>query len=1234
MITSEPVELGRGAPHWLKQSLLNGELERVLIIHPTSEHRHQFVNQLNRESSIVHPSNHVTYSGLLRQLASDLRLPSVIELDIATLQSIHSFLEGRASELAFPLLHSGAHPWSFSKTQRILSTLKVLLRGEQPWNWSENPGFDDIVTELQSLESQMQRTFAFFLELHVLQALKKFKSKPFHLELIDGIIILNQPPDYTPMQASILQHLAEWVPVHQLIAEGSFRLGFHGRYLVDQAYDEQETLPFGLHAIERPKQNESGWQTSVGKSRESKFVRVLLSDKKDIFESVGQCVAEYLQQHEGEIIIIDPCGDQHQTLWQQHLSPSGIDLDKPGISLHYTPHVQQLLGIARIGYGVHAWSFANISRLLHSGSLTLLDDIFPELRHPTVSNWRPCLHQHVLEKCSSIHHLLGGPGALARWRTNLQRMQPIENQYEVITAKEIEETQWALAAFARLMGPLLSPEDNFIAQLEIEGAATLAQLPLPESPPHVFAWFEEFLCKIDWSRLLSSQVEHHQEIQGLEKLISNVRELEKTIPQSSLNNFGIHWFFERLTHICSHVKTTGSPSNSNKIRVLQPDQAFGLECDFLILTHLDLESWSMRQPVIPWLDEYSKQELGFFSNDQRIRQGRHQLRHLLNCSPQVVIFDTSLEEGGEPSAPLSEWFTKLGHSGMSELTTPFEWMELGTESDTSSYWGQWYDEKKKLTWITPRPLHIRQDHGRYVIQKNGIRQRNIRQNLGLELKYGLEPSQPLNSIESFLPQIERQLHQDRILRQPSKKNLAKGEVLDWDSRSLRTSISDLKFGLNLKQAEKEDTAIVAFPHLGIRGSRSITPYIDPNPLPPAHLIQPEMEPFSGIITSTLERNRWSPSRIQAWLECPRKGWAKQFLNLEDEPSDLEEDINPLKRGDMIHEILAHILERHGVVAYGDEQSAPLPLHCGAIPSVEHGWELALSYLAKHVTWLEQDYAISVHRCRSLIGASPQSWREHLEGTLLLPLGGSIGQLIQQTYSLTSSAPVAVEWPVSQDDLGYVNIITQDDVSLCVNGFADRVDLITFDEVLEDALVEIGFLNETEFTEPFPMDYSDGIRPAQRYVIIRDIKTVNGPKTNKVGERHFKGLMRELQLALYARAWEITHPNDRVVGVGISEVGEWSEHYVEIDGSAFPSNVSLAGIGRVTQILNKFYPISTLEERTMTPFRMWMKERIQTALRVLQTAAQGHVNPTPGSYCSYCPINNICTLFDLAGGEMD
>ena len=40
-------------------------------------------------------------------------------------------------------------------------------------------------------------------------------------------------------------------------------------------------------------------------------------------------------------------------------------------------------------------------------------------------------------------------------------------------------------------------------------------------------------------------------------------------------------------------------------------------------------------------------------------------------------------------------------------------------------------------------------------------------------------------------------------------------------------------------------------------------------------------------------------------------------------------------------------------------------------------------------------------------------------------------------------------------------------------------------------------------------------------------------------------MQELQLALYARAWELQNPGDLVVGAGISILGPKTVHFVEL-----------------------------------------------------------------------------------------
>jgi hypothetical protein len=1234
LISSEPVELGRGIPNWLFDSIVSGAISNVLFLHPTSEHRNAFMTRLRAEEVTIHPNHHVTYDGLIRQLASDLRLPTPFEDDVALLEKIHNLFERRASKFAFPVLHSGAHPWTFAKTQRIIKTLRALLQAEPPWSWEANPGFDDILTELQKFERIHQKMIPFLTEFHVNASLKTLDKRPFHLQLVDGVIVLNHPPDYSPIQKSILQKLSTWLPFHQLVAQGQIRLGHRGSSIVDAHFDSIDSLPLGLDQIERAELMPDGWQTSVGKSHHTSFLRILLENKTQTIESVCQLISEYLQEHQGKIIIIDPCKEEHHNVWQHNLSMLGLPVWPSSIPLQQTPFVQQFVGLARIGYGVHAWSLNYLLRFIHTGGLPLKTDLFPDLKHPQNEDWRPVLHQNVLQKCSSINHVLGGPGALGRWRGTLSQMQPIDSRHEVISKKEIEETLWALASISRLMSPLLSSEDQYFAQLELEGPMSETELPLPSSPSNVFEWFEEILGKIDWEEIVHDLDQTNHEAQALEKFILEIRKLQSSINTSAWSKLTPYWFFERIAFISAQVKTDANQLNSDLIKIMTPKQAFGLECDLLILTFTDIESWSMKQPVIPWLDEFTKKELGFLSNSSKIRQGRHHLRHLLNCSPLTCIFDASLEEGGEAATPLAEWYNELSEGEYANLASPFEWMMQKGSNSLSAYWGTTYDEKNDLHWVIPKPLRIHQVKGAYLIEKNGSSQRNIRQNVGLELKYGVQQTQPIHRNNSFLPSLERALHNDRISRQPSKNNLNRGETLSWDSRKYRTTISDLKEGLNILQAHKVEGLGGEYPHLGIKGGgKSISPYIDPRPLPPAFESQPEIEHFSGTIEASLERDRWSPSRLQTWIECPRKGWAKQFLNVEDAPSELEEDINAIMRGDMVHEILAHILNEHGVVAYDGEVNEPIPLHKGPISNPVDGWEQALDFLATNVTWLELDFAISVHRCRSLIGSSPEAWRQYLEGKVTLQLQGSIGDLIQKTYELRSCAPIAVEWPVSEGESGHVNLMQKSDLHLCVNGFADRVDIFIPTEELEDALIDEGFIDEKEFKEPFPMQYDEQQRSSQRYVIIRDIKTVSGPKSDNIGNRHFKGLVREVQLALYARAWEITHPNDRVIGIGITEVGEWTEHYVEIDTTAFPQGAQIDGIGKQTKILSRLYPSTIDEKNVSSPFRVWMNERIETAMRVIETASSGYVNPTPGRHCSYCPINSVCTLYDVAGGEM-
>ena len=153
---------------------------------------------------------------------------------------------------------------------------------------------------------------------------------------------------------------------------------------------------------------------------------------------------------------------------------------------------------------------------------------------------------------------------------------------------------------------------------------------------------------------------------------------------------------------------------------------------------------------------------------------------------------------------------------------------------------------------------------------------------------------------------------------------------------------------------------------------------------------------------------------------------------------------------------------------------------------------------------------------------------------------------------------------------------------------------------------------------------------QRLIIIRDMKTVYGPKLKLRGERHRRAIFDELQLALYAKAWEAAFPDDRVIGVGITEVGENTEYYVEIDPDYIDLVTDLS-IGKITTYTSNTYrDLDEKESGESNGFRAWLDERIRTALRVVDGANKGHVNPTVSDDCKFCKVRRLCPSAKLGG----
>ncbi|MDP6899552.1 MAG: PD-(D/E)XK nuclease family protein, partial [Candidatus Thalassarchaeaceae archaeon] len=168
----------------------------------------------------------------------------------------------------------------------------------------------------------------------------------------------------------------------------------------------------------------------------------------------------------------------------------------------------------------------------------------------------------------------------------------------------------------------------------------------------------------------------------------------------------------------------------------------------------------------------------------------------------------------------------------------------------------------------------------------------------------------------------------------------------------------------------------------------------------------------------------------------------------------------------------------------------------------------------------------------------------------------------------------------------------------------------------------------------PLDWSTSSEwVPERLIVIRDIKSIDGPKKEKRGERHRKALYDELQLALYARAWEIAHPGDLVIGVGISEIGENTEHRLEVS-LPYLKLLEDNGMGKVTNFTHSTHRLpSEGPSPSSDAFRAWMQERLSTAINVATAANEGRVIATPSEEtCRWCDVKQACGLAPIVGGD--
>ena len=1198
-VTIESTPSGKLIPDWLDKAIIDDEANNIVIIYPSESARQDYLLQISSKKPSLDSSKHLTIKRLVRALLTDYRQPKVLDDDSILLGLVHHECTIRANKGRFPFIHRQDNQWSLTKTQRLQKLHKELTCLPKLPIWDTDPGVEEFRKALQKIEVKSAGIHPDLMNIRLHQLLinQEAGSLPFTFNGVDGILLLNQPPEFTPIEREIFNCLAELIPVHQLSNPGRFRLGYGGAYLKDIAWcKKQSEIPTWIppHTLSE-ETYEAPWLSAVGKSRQSNYHQVMVERAEHIIDATFNLLDDIGLIQDQKVIIVDAAIDSRRNNWEERLRARGILANPVESVIGDVPIIQELVYHLSLCSGLEAWSFERIRRLANSANLTI--QFGEEIIHPKNPLITPRPHIDILEKISRSFHVLGGPGAGERWlQTLANKMQHLGDFDDQASVKQ-EETQWWLANVIRLCNPLIDkeiPTENLI------GCHSGEKLPLISKPETGFAMLESLIKCINWEYLMADDKQFNRCINAVNTLTATCFELQSL---TSSDNKAKLKFIDIINMVIAKEQNSKLRIECDNVKILTPSEAFGQTADIMILAGLDSESWSMKPDNVPWLDSLTKVKLGLSNSDIKIRQARHQLRHLLNSCDSMIIIDTSLDEAATPSPPLAEWLDDVSVDTQIFTQPPKFVVQSSYSPDNNQR--SWdlieYNGKKalKLRLFSTEILE-----GVQYGTKSGTRGRDIRQRSGLSLRAGIIPEKLPNSKNSLAMSMELPINTERHNNQESIKSVEIGEALPWGSRDGMISYSKLNLQPGRKSAESDTREFSTWPNLGVRVNGNITsPSIDPRPLPMQHDLTPTIQSVMGNTGEVIAPKRWSPYRLQSWLKCPRQAWLADFLKLSTAEVQ-DEDIDNRTRGLLMHDIEAEILSKIGTPVLDQPLESSTPLYMSKLGNEESLWNAALDYIKTESPWLNRKNAVSVHRCRELIGVGPEQLQQCIEGEIELEPGGKVRNYLQASLALKQSSALVCEWRIGNDKGHQLVIEGQTDSgqnqSFMLSGRIDRVDELYL-----------------------PDRVSEG-----RLIIIRDMKTINGPKFKDRGHRHRRAIFDELQLALYAKAWEAAYPKDRVIGVGITEVGEDTQYYVEMD-TDFIALVDEQSIGNITTYTSNTYRDKQEQSPSQSNgFRAWLDERLTTAIRVINSANSGKANPTVSNNCNYCKVRRMCPTSSL------
>ena len=1175
-VTIEEVPAGR-IPDWLKQHIRLQSLGkpsndpnhhgRILIIYPTEKSKRQALSSIDLRGAVDRTLHH-TMDSLISSLVADLRLPRVISNQGPLSAIIHAECQKESSRLGFPMINPLPEMnWGKGKTEALANLHHHLSRELVAERW-EGPGIPTFRRVITRLEEKLRFTHPDMASERIIDALDE-GSTPFTISDIDGIIMLDHSPVMSKSHTQILLSLSKIRPIHQLTFPGNFRLGHHGHMLVDQ------------HPIEDPSELPD-WvpsQRAPLLEQTNNVNRILLNRESHSFEVAIRIVAERLSREDSEIIIVDPALENNRNKWEQLLGEIGVCMERRRAPPSSHPIGHWILFLARLGHGADSFSLESLRALSLQTSVVPFEE--PE-NHPSDPEISPLADSELLTRLARNEHVLGGPGALSKWLETLSR-QPTDERDGPIK----ESTQWWLMCLASSIRPLLRGHDReLVGNLkDVVGCHSGQRLPMPDSPKDGDEWLHNTLSLIDMpsqmARFPGRGLSPAAAVIALTEERATLREMQRRSGHPT-HTLGSDWVDE-LCSIADQTKAmTGGSNFTSSVSVMTPEEALGCSADLVVLSNLSSSSWELRVPKVPFVGEDERHSLGILRPDAPIRDARHNLLHLLNCSQEVFVLDPSMDETSPPAAPIREWARDFESSGIES-------------------------EIHEMTDPSPSP-------------------RASRQIDGLRIRQGKPPCDPpINPSAVSIP-LDTAVQRDRERRQPTIASM--DGYLPKENHSHILSIENLKFHGKPPEGIESPRTNGRWPVVGASVNGKITPSIDPRPLSPiatGSQVSDSRHGHSGEAPQEIQV--WSPTRLQDWLRCPRRGWLSRELGAERE--ELQgEDIDNRTYGDLLHNV------HHDIIAktLGFETSVERE-HDGGLGHVsvqrsgldqDEVMRIALESLDSRAPWLERTDAVSTQRLRSLTGMDREEWGSWLADPKPIPPRGRIGSIVTAELDIGDSAPLSIEWRIGNTSSDYVQLHPTPEISvrgevdpIRVRGWIDRVDLLPMDLASETWIDDEG----SDSVAPVRVTGS-GWRP-RRLIAIRDLKT---SEESSQRNRHYMGLLEELQLAIYARAWEEAHPGDLVVAAGISVIGHKSEHFLELS-SLFDSPSSGINIGTQTTITSGLHRFMDEDEKADSDhFRAWWAQRLSVAMRVASDARLGKVHATPSpKVCAYCPVREICDV---------